>query len=733
MIPRGHVGAVARWGWALLAAAAWGAVCAGLAKAGGPRRLRWVATGGPLGGLGYDVRICRARPDVVYATDSWSGVNVSADGGRSWRASNQGILTRAGPTGDAVPIFCLTIDPRDARVVWAGTQNTRGIFRSADAGRTWRRRDRGVVERSGITFRGIAVDPTRSQTLYAAAEIASFAWAGREITGREFDRTRGVVYKTTDGGANWRAVWRGDNLARHVCIDPARPSVLYVSTGIFDREAANSDHTRDRPGGVGVLKSTDGGRTWRVLGRTHGLTNLYIGSLAMHPRDGEVLLAAAGNNAFGAGAGAFLTTDGGRTWRRTLDEGSVHSVEFAPSDGRIAYAASIRRVWRSADGGRSWRGASTDHGWGSPGVEAGFPIDIDVDPRRPERLFVNNYLGGNFLSEDGGRTWRVASRGYTGAQVRDVAVAPTDGRCVYAAARSGVFVSRDGGGSWRGLAYPQASGIEWCVVAVDPSAAGRLLGANNAQGVLLQSRNAGRSWRRVTRPIRGGVSFRAVAFAPSDPRTVYAGTNAFRSGGSAGDRIAAAGVYVSRDGGGTWQPANDAHSRDANVTAIAVDPRDPRVAYAATRRRGLLKTTDGGGRWRAVNRGLRGTDAQAVAVDPTDGRRVYAGMEDAGIYVSTDGGAGWRACSDGMDPEASIHDIVIHPKDPKVLYAADVRSGVYRSTDAGKLWVRIGAGLTTRAAQALAMSADGATLYAATEGGGVFRLDTGRPAEAGAR
>ena len=76
-----------------------------------PFGLRWVRTGGPLGGLGYDVRMRPDNPDILYVTDAWSGVNVSVDGGRTWRPSNNGIITRAGDSGDAVPVFCLTIDP----------------------------------------------------------------------------------------------------------------------------------------------------------------------------------------------------------------------------------------------------------------------------------------------------------------------------------------------------------------------------------------------------------------------------------------------------------------------------------------------------------------------------------------------------------------------------------------------------------------------------------------------
>ena len=72
---------------------------------------------------------------------------------------------------------------------------------------------------------------------------------------------------------------------------------------------------------------------------------------------------------------------------------------------------------------------------------AGFPIDMQCDPRDANRVFVNAYGGGNFLSEDGGQTWRVASKGYTGALMAQVAVVQDDPARVYACARSGVFAS----------------------------------------------------------------------------------------------------------------------------------------------------------------------------------------------------------------------------------------------------------------------------------------------------
>jgi len=688
--------------------------------------LTWVRTGGPLGGLGYDVRMRPDNPDIMYVTDAWAGVFMSTDGGQTWFPSNEGITTRVGRSGDGIPVFCLTIDPHDNDTVWIGTQNVRGIFKSTDGGYTWVEMDKGVVENQGITFRGFAIDPQSPNIVYAAAEISSWTWAGQERSGLEFDMTKGVVYKTTDGGQNWTAVWRGDNLARYVWIDPRDSDIIYVSTGIFDREAANSVPDSRMPGGVGIVKSTDGGQTWSEVVQALRM-NTYVGSLFMHPQDPDILLAGTGNNQYHLEDGVYLSTNAGESWQRTLSDDITTSVEFALSDPDIAYAGSVDAVHRSEDGGQTWRRVSGgERGWGPPGVRAGFPIDFQVDPRDPDRIFANNYGGGNFLSTDGGSTWVVASAGYTGAQVRDIAVDPSAPGRVLAAARSGIFASYDGGDEWIGLNYAPADSLEWYVVAIDPTDPQHVLAANNWTNVILQTRDAGWTWEPVSQAPGSSMSWRAIAFAPSEPQTVYAGTSAYFSAGTFDDQMPAQGIYVSKNGGQTWRQANDALSQDANVTDLAVDYEDSQVVYAATTNHGLLKSTDGGESWTAVNQGLPGSPvALSVELHPSDAHVVYAGLERAGLYRSADGGATWRSSGAGMNAEATVSDIVFDPTNAQVMYATDRFNGVYRSTDAGATWTSINAGLRLRDVNALAISSDGQHLYAATEGEGVFRLDRG--------
>ena len=82
----------------------------------------------------------------------------------------------------------------------------------------------------------------------------------------------------------------------------------------------------------------------------------------------------------------------------------------------------------------------------------------------------------------------------------------------------------------------------------------------------------------------------------------------------------------------------------------------------------------------------------------------------------------------GLQPESTVTDFCFHPANPQVLFMADQMSGVYFSADGGASWLPVTDGLSTRAVNALAVSVDGLHLYAATEGGGVFRLDlNGQP------
>ncbi|MDO8716144.1 MAG: hypothetical protein Q7J73_04985 [Dehalococcoidales bacterium] len=696
--------------------------------------------GGPIGGLGYDVRMWPDNPDRMVVTDAWSGISLSNDGGKTWTASNLGINSNGGPSGDAIPVFCVTISPRDPNVLWAGTQGIRGIFKSTDGGKTWQKKETGVIENEGLSVRGFSVDPKNPDTVYAAAEVASWIWLGHQQNGfAAFDLVKGVVYKTTDSGEHWNAIWRGDNLARYIWIDPRDSNVLYVSTGLFDRDAANEDPgTRDLRG-VGILKSMDGGQTWRVFNQANGLKNLYVGSLYMNPANPDVLLAGtglAGPAGQNTNLGAYLSTDGGESWQYVLPSSTpISAVEYSTLDPNIAYAGGPEGVYRSTDMGKTWQKQTQGNFWGAPGTRAGFPIDFQVDPRNSNRVFANNYGGGNFLSEDGGKTWAIASQGYTGAYLHDIVVNPLDRENVFVIGRTGPFRSYDQGISWEGLTKePAVLGGEWYAIAVDPKNPKNVIISDEFQGIIFRSTNQGDSWNQVFQHpqvtpmiMEKQMGFKSLVFAPSDSSIIYAGMELSRNQVDQNlaqlNNLPSFGVYKSTDGGVTWKDANDTNSANQNINMLAVGPQDADTVYAATLQQGVLKSTNGGKSWQPVNQGLTVLDVRSITIDPRNPQLLYAGVENGGVFISTDGGSNWQPGGNGMDPQSSIHSIVIDPNNSQIVYAADIHSGVFRSDDGGRLWVRINNGLRTRAVQTMAISADGSILYVGTQGEGAFRME----------
>ncbi len=705
---------------------------------------QWIKTGGPIGGLGYDVRFSSNDTNgknIVYVTDNYSGVNVSLDGGNFYVASNDGISARTGDSSDAIPVFSLTVDPNNSQIIWAGLKDVSGCYKSTDGGKNWR--DVSPEKLGRFIFRGFAVMPENSNIVFAAGEVQM------NNPGKGFDRVKGRIYRSLNGGEKWKLVWEGDDLTRYVLINPKNPKIIYASCGIFDREAHNSDCRKplsndpnspdfyQHRGGVGVLKSEDGGESWQYLNRSNNLTDLYVGSLVMHPNNPDILLAGAGNisaSPYYIGGkrhltgGVFLTTDSGKSWTKTLGDKIITSVEFSPSNPSIAYAAGRHSFYVSRNGGRSWKKISGfQYPWGPPGVVSGWPIDILVDPDHPGTLFVNNYGGGNVKSVDWGKTWALSSQGYTGALMFDAEIHPNNPDIIYVGARSGLFRSLDGGKSWEGLSYPQAVFAESYSVALHPENPNIVLASQEIEGRLYRSVDGGKNWKMVIRLPKqqsiGGwqYGFKRIAFANSNPQIVYAAS--CQKSNLLVKRKTGLGVFKSVDGGINWhsgQPANSPLS-GVSVNDLAVHPKNHKIVYAATAMDGIYKTTDSGKSWARLTK-LKFKDVRCVALDPNSPNTVYAGIQGGIVYVTRNGGSTWNPMASGMEPNASVWAIVVDPGDSHVVWAGSRHQGVYRWDFIEQQWIRFNKGLSTRAIVDLAISRDGRVLYGTTTGEGVFRL-----------
>jgi photosystem II stability/assembly factor-like uncharacterized protein len=640
-------------------------------------RYTWLRSGGPIGGLGYDVRICPTNRAIMFVTDNPSGVNKSTDGGLSWRTCNSGISTRTGPSNDGTPVFCLTVDPNNPDIIWIGTQNAKGIYKSTDGGETWVRHDSGIAESTTISFRNFGINPTNSDNVFVGAEIST------TTNGIEFNKTLGKIYCTTNGGVLWNAVWQGNNLVRFILFDKTNPATLYASTGIFDREAMNDI-------GEGLLKSTNGGAAWFAI--NNGISNRFAGFLEMHPQNSRILMAAAGNNAWSyppnnLDGAVYRTTDGGDHWTAVLTNDLYTVVAYSPSNPNIVYAGSGAAFYRSANGGDTWqRFVRLDGAWGPPGVRPGVPISAVVDPTNSDSVFVNNYGGGNFKSTDGAQTWVDASKGYTGAFLHQVTMIPSNPAVVYTIGRSGPFVSTNSALNWTGLANAAANEAEWDTIVCHPTHPGEIIAADECQGVILLSTNSGMTWTEVFRQplVNAAVTtnrhgFKAIAYAPSNPTILYGGMRVQRNTMTGSFPPSASyGIYKSTNSGSAWLVCtNGLNDSLLNINCLAIHPTNPAVVYAGTWKDGIYKTMNGGANWVRFSDGLGGTDVRALAIDPVT---------------------------------------------PETVYAGDNQNGAFLSTNAGATWVAMNLGLTTRAITSFAISANGRVLYATTEGEGMFRF-----------
>jgi photosystem II stability/assembly factor-like uncharacterized protein len=209
----------------------------------------------------------------------------------------------------------------------------------------------------------------------------------------------------------------------------------------------------------------------------------------------------------------------------------------------------------------------------------------------------------------------------------------------------------------------------------------------------------------------------ALAIDPKDPKILYAAT--------------AHGLFKSTDGTASWKLMKTGFE-DSWVSSLEIDPKTPRTMYARTAFSGVFKTTDGGTRWTAMSEGIAGIFVATVAVDPATPQTVYAGTGGpmvtpvgGGVHKSEDGAGGWRNL--GLEGDkVSVQVLLIDPSKPTTIYAG-TGSGIYKTEDAGDGWSLIEGDLKGKFVHALAIDpATPKTLYAGTtNAGGIYKSTDG--------
>lgn len=236
-----------------------------------------------------------------------------------------------------------------------------------------------------------------------------------------FGSTGGGVWKTGDGGNNWRNIsdkYFGGSIGS-VAVSPSDETVLYAGEG----ESTLRGNVSEGLGGM--WRSDDGGRSWKNI----GLQNTrHIVKIVIHPKDPNTVWVAAMGHMFGPNEerGVYKTTDGGKNWHKVLyvnNQTGCDDLIMEPANPSVLYAGLwhvIRTpysmesggegsgLWKSTDGGETWTNLSAKKGlpkgvWGIVG--------IGVAPSNTDKIYalIENAAGGLFVSNDAGETWELQS------------------------------------------------------------------------------------------------------------------------------------------------------------------------------------------------------------------------------------------------------------------------------------------------------------------------------------
>ena len=676
---------------------------------------------------------------------------VAARNGGVWKTTNNGTtFTPVFEGKDVWSMGALSVAPSNGEVVWVGTGDAsctrsaypgNGLYKSLDGGTNWQRK--GLTDSHHIAR--IVIHPTNPDIVYVAA-------MGHLFSNNE---ERGV-FKTTDGGSTWKKVlYVNDRTgAVDLVIDRSKPDILYAATYDCMRSPWRLE---DGGPSSGIYKTTDGGSNWKKL--SGGLPEGIIGRIGLdiYQKSPSILYAVIDNRnktpegsatpqPTGApqgerliGGEVYRTDDGGLTWRKmnSARDDVGRKTGYAFNQLRVDQNNPDRifitgmSISSSEDGGKTWAGL------GGPQANRVFRRAFGdfrtlwIDPQNSDRLMAGSD-GGVAVSYDGGKTcdhlanlplgevyaltvdmedpyniyaglqdhesWKGPSNGWSGsvgfADWVTVGIGdgmynqvdPTDSRWVYNTQEFGRHARYDQKTRVRKIIAPtRAAGqpmlrFNWVApIRLSPHDPKTLYAG--AQ-VLLRSRDRGDHWEEISPDLTTNdpnkisppgaaiqhCTITTISESPAASGVIWVGTDDGK-------------VQVTKNAGASWTDVTDNVAKaggpvDAWVTRVFASNSSAAIAYVAKSRHRqddfrpfLLKTTDYGATWVSIANNLPNRPINVVVEDYSDADLLFVG-NDAGIYVTLDGGARWFAMSGNM-PTVPVHDLIIHPRE------ADLVAGTY--------------------------------------------------------
>lgn len=553
----------------------------------------------------------------------------------------------------------------------------------------------------------------------AGGRVAAVAGVPGQLNTYYVGAAGGGVWKTTDGGNSWKAVFakEPDASIGAIAVAPSNPSIVWVGTG-------EGNIRNDIVDGHGVYVSTDAGMTWRFAGLPDAG---QISRIVIDPSDPNRVFVAVIGNAWRPtpDRGVYRTTDGGLTWKKVLfvnDTTGASDLVMEPGNPRVLLAGmwQVRRypwtlddggpgsgIWRSVDGGDTWTKLTTGlpkgpYGRIALGIGASNPthvyalveaktgmlwdshdlgdhwqavsdnhaIDvrpfyfsrIDVAPNDDRHVFFSSFQ--LMESLDGGKTAHELDHDDVHPDHHALWIDPTNANRMIQGNDGGVWVSQDGGTTWD---FKNNLPIEqFYMVAVDDKQPFDLCGGLQDNSAWCGPSNTlgfggqnGAEWKAVT----GGDGEYAVP-APSDANIIYTDSqNGFITRLDLKTGVA---TFVRPYLPGVEQEAPATLKYRFNwTTPIAVSPVNPNEVYMGGNV--LFRSTDGGQHW--------------AAISPDVTRNDKAHEQSSGGAINLD--------ISGAETYNTILAITIAPSDTGVIWLGTDDGNVQVTRDGGKTWTNV--------------------------------------------
>jgi len=651
-----------------------------------------------MGGRITDLAIFEKDPRTYYAATASGGLFKTVNAGDSFTP----VFDREG----TISIGAAAVSQKNADIVWVGTGEATsrnsvawgdGVYKSTDGGKTWA--NVGLKETHHIG--DIVIDPRNDDVVYVAA-------LGR-LWGRNPERG---VYKTTDGGKTWSQILKVDDVtgAIEISLNPKRPDELLVS--MWQRERFAYDFVNGGPGSA-LYKTTNGGRNWKKI--TKGLPAGPIGRIGLDRwrKDPKVLVAlvefrdpsqTAGGGRMNGG-GLFRSNDGGESWTQV---NTNNPRPFYFSIPRID-PKNDQRVWIPAvnlqysdDGGKTLK---TNNNQVHPDYHAFW-----INPENTDHI-IAGVDGGVFTTVDGGQFWRM-NAGMAIGQYYAVGVDMRRPYWIYGGLQDNSnwgIPTQTGYGSVQYFHSVPLGGGDGFYNLADPNDWTTVY--SESQGGAAYRTNLRTGETRSIRPrAPQGETYRfnwstPFMLSPHNSRTIYLGGNKLFKSSNRGD----AWTVISPDlttndpnklqvGRKSVTPEDTGAERHCTITTISESPRKPGLLWVGTDDGLVQVTEDDGKTWTNVTANIPGLPAntwcsRVVASKYVDGR-AYATFDGhrnndfkSYVYVTEDMGKTWRPLHTSLPEGDSVYVIREGERNPDLLYLGSELS-LRVSLDRGQNWTR---------------------------------------------